>query len=111
MKKLFAMLLIVSAGMGSCAVQAEAHDYGRRGGGGCGACWVAPALIGGIIGYELSRPQVYSPPPVYVQPQTYVYSNGYYYQGPMPVMNPPYGYHWEQMVDNLGRRTLVAVPN
>ena len=30
--------------------------------------WVAPAVIGGIIGYGMARPYYYPPQPVYVQP-------------------------------------------
>ena len=29
--------------------------------------WVGPALIGGVIGYEISRPPVYNPPVVVQQ--------------------------------------------
>jgi hypothetical protein len=53
---------------------ASAHDgfRGYRGGydhGGCYGCrWVAPAFIGGVIGYELSRPRYYEPPVVVQQP-------------------------------------------
>ena len=73
MKKLFALILIVSAGMGACVANAEAHGYYRGGG------WVGPAIVGGVIGYELARPyyppaRVYLPPPpvVYTQPPVYV---------------------------------------
>ena len=30
---------------------------------------IFPALIGGVIGYELAQPRMYSAPPVYVAPQ------------------------------------------
>ena len=38
--------------------------------------WIAPVIIGGIIGYELNRPRYYEPPvivqqPVIVQPPVY----------------------------------------
>jgi hypothetical protein len=61
--------------------------------------WIGPALIGGIIGYEISRQNQ----PVIVQP-TVVYP---------PVSRPPYppyGYHYEQMLDaycNCYRVVLV----
>jgi hypothetical protein len=46
------------------------HGGGYRGG------WVGPAIIGGMIGYGLSRPYydtIYAPPPViYTQPQVVV---------------------------------------
>jgi len=104
MKKLFLALSLLAV-VGT----ATAHEgfRGYRGGyyhGGCYGCgWVAPALIGGVIGYELSRPTtvvVEQQPPVYVQqPQPYVQA-------------PPYGYHWQEMVDpQTGVRKIVAVPN
>ena len=61
--------------------------------------WIGPALIGGIIGYEISRQNQ----PVIVQPAV-VYP---------PVSRPPYppyGYHYEQMLDaycNCYRVVLV----
>ena len=58
--------------------------------------WVGPAIIGGIIGYELGRPR-YNPPAVVYPP---VSSPPY----------PPYGYHYEQMLDaycNCYRTVLV----
>ena len=103
MKKLFLALSLLAL-VGT----ATAHEgfRGYRGGyyhGGCYGCgWVAPALIGGVIGYELTRPTtvVVEQPPVYVQqPQPYI-------------QTPPYGYHWQEMVDpQTGVRKIVAVPN
>ena len=88
---------------------ASAHEgfRGYRGGyyhGGCYGCgWVAPALIGGVIGYELSRPA-----PVYVEPQPSVV-----YVQPQPtVQAPPPGYHWQQMIDpQTNTQKIVLVPN
>ena len=64
MKKVLASLLIA----GSIATPAMAD--GHHGGGyyHTNGSWVAPALIGGILGYSLSQPR-YNPPPVYVYPQ------------------------------------------
>lgn len=49
------------------------HHYGHRGGWG----WVAPVIIGGVIGYEINRanqPVIVQQQPVIVQPQpTVVY--------------------------------------
>ena len=59
MKKLLAILLIAS----SASAMAHQHGYWRHSGPDRGWNWVAPAVIGGVIGYEISRP------PVYVQPQ------------------------------------------
>jgi hypothetical protein len=88
---------------------ASAHDgfRGYRGGyyhGGCYGCgWVAPALIGGVIGYELTRPST-----VYVEPQPSVV-----YVQPQPsVQAPPPGYHWQQMIDpQTNTQKIVLVPN
>ena len=53
------------------------HGWGRGGGWGWGGGWIAPALIGGAIAYDLTYPYpayvqpypVYTQPyPVYVQP-------------------------------------------
>jgi len=108
MKKILTVV-ILSAGMGACMVpaQADAHEgFYHRGGccyrGGYGLGWVAPAVVGGVIGYELSRPPVYVEPVpsvVYVQPQP-------------TVQAPPPGYHWQDMVDpQTGVHKIVAVPN
>ena len=88
---------------------ASAHEgfHGYRGGyyhGGCYGCgWVAPALIGGAIGYELTRPTT-----VYVEPQPSVV-----YVQPQPtVQAPPPGYHWQQMIDpQTNTQKIVLVPN
>jgi hypothetical protein len=85
------------------AVSAEAHwrgGYGYRGG------WVAPLVIGGVIGYELSQPRYYVPPPqpVYVKPPV-AYTQPVY-------VEPPVGYHWEQILDaNCGCYKTVLVSN
>ena len=63
MKKAIVAGLIAISTVGS--VQAHGFHGGyHHGGGGWG--WVGPALIGGVIGYEMSRP------PVVVQPQPQV---------------------------------------
>ena len=72
--------------------------YEHRGGGD----WVGPIILGGVIGYELSRPRpaptvVYGPPPVVYTP------------APAPV---PYGYHYEQILDaNCNCYRMVLAPN
>ena len=62
--------------------------------------WVAPVIVGGVIGYELARPY-YTPPSVYATPQpVYV----------QPVA--PNGYRQEQILDaNCNCYRLVLVPN
>jgi hypothetical protein len=109
MKKL---LLATVLGLGLIATTAHADWHGGyRGGyhpgyyhGGCYGCgnWVAPAIIGGVIGYELSRPStvvVEQPSVVYTQPQTVI-------------QQPPVGYHWQEMIDpQTNTRKIVLVPN
>jgi hypothetical protein len=74
MKKFIAILLLTLTA-GTALAQHHGHGgHGFRHGGGHyrgGGNWVAPAIIGGIIGYGLSRPYYdpyYAQPPVYVQP-------------------------------------------
>lgn len=61
---------------------------------GSGYRWVAPLIIGGVIGYSLSRPApVYSypaPAPVIVVPPP----------EPMPAYPPPPGFRYEQRLDS-----------
>jgi hypothetical protein len=47
---------------------AQWHHHGGYYRGGYSNNWVAPAIIGGVIGYELSRPRYYEPPVVVQQP-------------------------------------------
>lgn len=97
MKKLLCVVAVLA-----CPVTAEAHDrygYGRHYEGN-GMSWVAPAIVGGFIGYELSRPH---------QPQVI-------YAPQPPIMTPyvaqPYGYHWETILDSAcACYRSVLVPN
>jgi len=108
MKKL-ALALSLLALLGTA--NADAHGPYRMGGWhggyyhggyGCGGCWVAPALIGGVVGYELARPEtvvVEQQPVIVQQPQTVVQA-------------PPVGYHWQQMIDpQTNTQKIVLVPN
>lgn len=68
MKKLLTMALLSASSM------AMAHGphgyYGYHRPHHHGYNWIAPTIIGGVIGYELARPPVYvQQQPVYVQPQ------------------------------------------
>jgi hypothetical protein len=100
MKKLaLALALLTTASV------ASAHGWehgGYRGGyhGGYGHGyyhggynWVAPAIIGGVIGYELSQPRT-----VYVQPPVV-------YQQPQVVYQTPYCTPWTETVDQYGTVT------
>lgn len=61
-----------------CALTAHAQHgyrhYGHHHHGGYGYGWVAPTIIGGVIGYEIARqnqPVVIQQQPVIVQPPVY----------------------------------------
>jgi len=98
-KSLLALSLL--AIIGSAVAHEGFRHYGYRGG--CYGCgWVAPALIGGVIGYELSRPNT-----VYVEPQPVIV------QPPVSVVQqPPVGYHWQEMIDPAtNTKKIVLVPN
>jgi hypothetical protein len=101
MKKLLLAVSLVSLAF---TASAQWHHHGGyyRGGYGCGGCWVAPAIIGGVVGYELSRPApviVEQQPVIVQQPQTVVQA-------------PPVGYHWQQMIDpQTNTQKIVLVPN
>ena len=65
-----------------------------------GPNWIAPIVIGGVLGYALAQPRVVvaSPPPPVYYPNTYP-----------PV---PYGYHYEQIADaGCNCYRWVLVPN
>ena len=104
--KILSLVLMLVIGTAS----AQAHGPYRIGGwhggyygGGCGGCWIAPAVIGGVVGYELTRPTT-----VYVEPQPSVIVQ----QSQTVVQAPPVGYHWQDMIDpQTGVHKIVAVPN
>jgi hypothetical protein len=60
--------------------------------------WVAPLVIGGVVGYAITRPTqtvvIQQPPPNIYQPQA------------------PYGYHYENILDaNCNCYRLVLIQN
>ena len=68
MKKILASLSLVLA-TSACANGPHGHHHG--GNRYYGGSWVAPALIGGVVGYVISQPRtvvVQQQPPVVVQP-------------------------------------------
>lgn len=86
MKKLIAILLLTLTATTAMA-QHHGHGGGYYRGGGYRGGWIAPALIGGAIGYGLTRnyyEPYYAPPPVYYAPQPQVY----YSQPPVYVQQP-----------------------
>lgn len=71
MKKLLLLLLLAILSITPAFADRGYAHGGRHGGGwGWGGAWIVPALIGGAILYDVTRPQpVYAEPaPVYVQP-------------------------------------------
>lgn len=97
MKKLLITLCLTMACIGTANAQwhhGGGHYYWRPGYG-----WVVPAVIGGAIVYEATRPNV-----VVVQPV---------YPPPPPVAAPaPMGYHYEAIVDaSCNCYKTVLVPN
>lgn len=76
MKKLLAFGLIAISTIAS-AQHHHHHGYWRHGGG-SNWYWVAPTVIGGVIGYEIARnqqPVVVQQQPVIVQPPVTVQQN------------------------------------
>ena len=78
MKKLLIAMLIL-ASTGAMAQHRHQGGYGYRGN------WIAPAIIGGVIGYGLTRnyyEPYYVPAPVIVQQQPVIVQTPYYNQTP-----------------------------
>ena len=85
------MLLIANSSQANPNHWSHSHHRGGPG-------WIAPIVIGGVLGYALAQPRVVvaSPPPMYYPPA--------------PV--PPYGYHYETIVDaGCNCYRTVLVPN
>ena len=94
MKRLKTILLasLILASSVSQANPNHHHGYHRHSG------WLAPIVIGSVVGYALSRPQ-----PVIVQQPQQVYPN---------IPSVPYGYHYEQVLDaNCNCYRIVLIPN
>jgi hypothetical protein len=74
--------------------------------------FLAPALIGGVIGYGLAQPRVVSPNVVYTTPTTVYAAPSAVYSEPQPmVYSAPIGYHYENILDancNCYRTVLIA---
>jgi len=98
MKKFILTLILLSAGLASahCCYRGGYYHHGYYGGG-----WIAPALVGGVVGYELAQPR-----PVIIEQPVIV-------QQPQPQYAPaPVGYHYQQMVNpQTGQLQIVLVPN
>ena len=86
------MLLIANSSQANPNHWNHSHHHGGPG-------WIAPIVIGGVLGYALAQPRVVvaSPPPPAYYP-------------PAPVA--PYGYHYETIVDaGCNCYRTVLVPN
>lgn len=102
MKKLLIAIFIGTIGL---SAHAQGFHHGYRGGfhhhhyGGWGwGGWVAPAVVGGVIGYELARPPVVvQQPPVFVQPPMVV--------GPTVTTQPVNCTAWTQIQNSDGSIT------
>ena len=96
---LFVLTLMLTVSAEACCYRGGYYHHGYYGNG-----WVAPAIVGGVIGYEMARPR--QPDVVIVQPQP-VY--------PPPATPPwpqPADYHWEAILDaNCGCYRTVLVHN
>ena len=96
--KILVALLLAAAATSSMAQWHRGPSYHYHYG--CGGCWVGPALIGGVVGYELAQPRTV----VVEQPSVVV-------QQPI-VQAPPVGYHWQEMIDpQTNQRKIVLVAN
>ena len=101
------MKKFLAIGLLALSTTAFAHGYGHgywRPAPSGGWHWVAPALIGGVIGYEMARPPIYNPPVVVQQPPVVVV------QQPQQLPPAPIGYHYETILDancNCYRTVLV----
>jgi len=72
MKKVLATLLLVCAAVPAFAQHYHGHGHWQYRSGPNPWVWVAPTVIGGVIGYEIARnqpPVVVQQQPVIVQPQ------------------------------------------
>jgi len=105
MKKIILSLLLVVSALGASNANAWCCYRGGYYHGGYNS-WVAPAIIGGVVGYSIARPYYAQPvyvQPVYVQPQP----QAVYVQQPNPS-----NYHQENILDaNCNCYRTVLVPN
>jgi hypothetical protein len=104
MKKLILVLTLL------CITNLAHADRWRHGGGHYywhpGYGWAVPAVVGGVIVYEATKP----PQTVIIQqPQPNV---PMMYPPAAPVFPTPAGYHWEALLDsNCNCYKTVLVPN
>ena len=106
MKKVLLVVMLMLTTVMASAQWHHHHDGYCSYRGGYGGGWIGPAIIGGVIGYELSRPSpVYTQPPVIIEQQPVVVQQSV-------IQQPPIGYHWQEMIDpQTNIRKIVLVPN
>ena len=88
-KLLIALTVLVSSQAMAWGHHNEHYNYHHHYHGGYGGGWVGPAIIGGVIGYELSRPPAVTQPVIVQQAPIVI----------QPGAIPPYGYHYVQIYD------------
>ena len=100
MNKLLQILTLASLILVSGVSQANPNHYyphHHRHGHSTPYGWVAPLVIGGVVGYVITRPQTV----VIQQPPTNIYQS-----------QAPHGYHYETILDaNCNCHRLVLVSN
>jgi len=106
MSSVFAAILAMSA-LFAYSTDAQAEPWHHGGGHYVyrpGFGWVVPAVVGGVIGYEIARPV--QPNVVVVQPQPVA-------PAPIvPVYPAPAGYHYEAILDaNCNCYKTVLIQN
>jgi len=100
MKKTLSTIILSLAIAGTANAQWH-HHGGYRGGYYGGGNWVAPLILGGVIGYEINRanqPVIVQQPPVYVVTQPPV--------GPVTFTGPRLG-----PVETAGQQVITQSPN
>jgi hypothetical protein len=88
------------------APEAQAHEEWHHGGGHYvyrpGIGWVVPAVVGGMIVYEATRPTISVDPGGVVARPTII----------VPPTPAPVGYHWEALLEsNCSCYKTVLIPN
>ena len=97
MKRIVAGLILAVMAMAANAQHYGHHGHGCCYRGGYSNNWIVPAIVGGFVGYEISRQQqpvivqqpviIQQPPVVMQQPSEIVYIDGVAYKKQIMVVN------------------------